>query len=346
MRFSKKRIFWYVVAAGLVVLGWQTGWWATALTAGMLAVALGLLALFRWVAEDFGMARLRARSEALGAAYPAMIDCLRSAHSDDGRARVRFAVYGDTRSNRKTAALLMARMAEDNPDAVFHTGDIVRFGTPREFIRNHLDLLSLLKGVPVFCVPGNHDRGFRRKFRAFRVMAGDDRFAFDLGCCRFIGFNNSGRDRVSDEMLSWLDQVLSRPGAARKFVFFHIPPAFFEAVFAKDRRRRGFRRHADTLHELFRFHGVDEVFMAHIHGFATHVFDGVRYTLTAGGGAPLSGRLERSGQTYHYLVLEAGPEGISRKIVRPRFPGSDLTEWLSEPYGEDAGPASAFQGSG
>ena len=341
-RFKKKKIFWYAVGLGLVVLGWQAGWQATALTAGMLAVGLGLLALFRWVAEDFGMERLRARSEALGANYKAMIERLRSAGPDGAREKVRFVVYGDTRNNRETAALLMARMAEDHPEVVFHTGDIVRFGTPREFIRNHLELLGLLKGVPVFCVPGNHDRGFRRGFRAFRVMAGDDRFAFDLGCCRFVGFNNSGRDRVSDDILSWLDRELSRSGAVRKFVFFHIPPVFFEAVFAKDRHRRGFRKHADALHELFRRHGVDEVFMAHIHGFASHVFDGVRYTLTAGGGAPLSGRLDRSGQTYHYLMLEAGSDGIHRKIVRPVFRKLEETEWITEPYGEDTGTSSSI----
>jgi len=333
MRLKKKRIFWYAVVTGLVIVGWQVGWWAAALTLGLLAGALGVLALFRWLAEDFGMDRLRQRAGELGVTYAAMTERLRSERPDEHRKRVRFVVFGDTRNNQDTAALLMSRMAEDHPDVVFHTGDIVRFGTPREFLRNHLDLLPLLRGTPLFCVPGNHDRGFRRGFRAFRAMAGDDRFSFDMGTCRFTGFNNSGRERVSEEILAWLDRELSRPGVTRRFVFCHIPPAFFEAVFARDRRRRGFRKNAEAFHELMKRHGVDEVFMAHIHGFASHVFDGTRYTLTAGGGAPLSGRLDRSGQTYHYLLLEAGPDGISRRIIRPGRSRQSGMEWISEPYG-------------
>jgi len=63
-------------------------------------------------------------------------------------------------------------------------------------------------------------------------------------------------------------------------------------------------------------HGVEEVFMAHIHGYASTVLDGVRYTLTAGGGAPLSGRLAKQGQAYNYVLLRVSPEGVQRTVVR------------------------------
>ncbi len=333
VRVKKKRIFWYVCLAAFALLGWQAGWWAAFLTAGMFLLALGGLAVFRWLAEDIGMDQLRRRAESAGASYAAMVSALQGRRKQQGDC-VRFVVYGDTRSNRATASMLLSRMAEDTPDVVFHTGDVVRFGTPREFIRNHLELLPLLNGVPVFCVPGNHDRGFRRGFRAFNVMAGDTRFSFDFGGCRFVGFNNSGPGRVTETDLAWLDRELGREGAVHKFVFFHIPPAFFEAAFARDSRRRGFRKLAESLHETLKRHGVEEVFMAHIHGFATHMFDGVRYTLTAGGGAPLSGRLDASGQTFHYLLLEADKDGVRRKIVRPVSDKKTGGEWIAEPYGD------------
>jgi hypothetical protein len=61
--------------------------------------------------------------------------------------------------------------------------------------------------------------------------------------------------------------------------------------------------------------GVTEVFMSHIHGYASEVIDGVRYTLTAGAGAPLARRLTKEGQVYHYVVVHIGPNGPRREMV-------------------------------
>jgi len=43
------------------------------------------------------------------------------------------------------------------------------------------------------------------------------------------------------------------------------------------------------------------------------VRDGVRYTLTAGGGAPLSGRIARENRNFHYVALDVSPEGLRRR---------------------------------
>jgi hypothetical protein len=44
--------------------------------------------------------------------------------------------------------------------------------------------------------------------------------------------------------------------------------------------------------------------------------DGVRYTLTAGAGAPLSKRLPQEAQVYNYVVLHVDSEGCRREVVR------------------------------
>jgi len=230
----------------------------------------------------------------------------------------RFVVLGDTRNVVRVAREVYERAAGEQPAMVFHTGDIVRHGTPLELLRNHVALLGITDPAPMFCVPGNHERGVRRDFAAFRALYGADRFSFDYGGCRFVGFNNctKGRGSVRDDDLAWLDAELGKPGANRKYVFMHIPPAYFEATFVSDGRRRGFTRNAGAFHALMRQHGVDEVFMAHIHGYASTVMDGVRYTLTAGGGAPLSGRLAKEGQAYNYVVLRVTPGAVRRTVVR------------------------------
>jgi hypothetical protein len=56
--------------------------------------------------------------------------------------------------------------------------------------------------------------------------------------------------------------------------------------------------------------------MAHIHGYATEVIDGVRYTLTAGGGAKLSPRIDESGRFHHYLVRHVKGDAVERELVK------------------------------
>lgn len=227
----------------------------------------------------------------------------------------RFAVVGDTRNNTAITRQLYQKISEMKPLVVFHTGDIVRSGTAREFRRNHLDLLAeTLHPIPMFCIAGNHERGPLRDFRSFKAIYGSDEFSFTLGECLFVGVNNSGKERLSDALLAHLDEKLTG-NSCYKFVFIHIPPAFFEASFVNDSRRRGFKKNAEEFHQLMVRHKVTEVFTSHIHGFATMTRDGVRYTLTAGGGAPLSKRITQENRKYHFISIEISPEWLRRTVV-------------------------------
>ena len=320
----KKKILWLVVAVALAGLGWKLGWMAAALVVALLAAALGLLFGVQWLLAGMGMGRLRQLRATHGLDVMAEKLIRREGDADT----FRFVVLGDTRNVVRVARGVYERAAAEQPALIFHTGDIVRHGTPTELLRNHVALLSVTDPAPMFCVPGNHERGVRRDFAAFRALYGDDKFSFDFGGCRFVGFNNctKGRGRVSGADLAWLDAELGKPGAAHRYVFMHIPPAYFEATFVSDTRRRGFTKNADIFHALMQKHGVDEVFMAHIHGYASTVLDGVRYTLTAGGGAPLSGRLAKEGQAFNYVVLRVSPGGVQRTVVRGRDDAWTRTE--------------------
>jgi 3',5'-cyclic AMP phosphodiesterase CpdA len=232
-----------------------------------------------------------------------------------------FVVFGDTRNNVFVASKIFEQAAQEAPTLAFHTGDLIRGGTVTEYLENFLPLLEITDPVPVFCVPGNHERGARRDFAAYKAIFGGDRFSFDYGSCRFVGFNDSGSIRVSGSDLAFLDRELGKPGAQYKFVFFHIPPAYFEDAVIGDDRARGFTWKADAFRALLARHQVTEVFMGHIHGYASTVLDGVRYTLSAGAGAPLSERLPAESQIYHLLVVRVSPEGLSQELVH-LVPGS------------------------
>jgi 3',5'-cyclic AMP phosphodiesterase CpdA len=320
----KKKVLWLLILLVLSALGWKCGLLAMAFVAGLLLAALGVLLGGQWLLAGMGMGRLHPLRAKYGLDVMAAELIRREGDADT----FRFVVLGDTRNVVRVAREVYQRAAGEQPAMIFHTGDIVRHGTPAELLRNHVALLDITDPAPMFCVPGNHERGVRRDFAAFRSLYGDDKFAFDYGGCRFVGFNNCtrGRGGVRDDDLLWLDRELGKPGAKHKYVFMHIPPAYFEATFVSDTRRRGFTRNAEPFHALMQEHGVDEIFMAHIHGYASTVIDGVRYTLTAGGGAPLSGRLAKEGQVHNYVVLRVTPDTVRRIVVRGQGDGWDRTE--------------------
>lgn len=62
--------------------------------------------------------------------------------------------------------------------------------------------------------------------------------------------------------------------------------------------------------------GVNTVFMGHVHGYATSVVDGVRYTITGGGGANLAERLPDEGRAHNFVSVRVTTEGVNQEVVR------------------------------
>lgn len=306
---KKKRLLWIAVVLTLGIVWWKLGGLIAFYLVAALLLALTILYAHKFVTAGKGLGDL----EAQRAAHGIEAACAKLAKKT-AQGPLRFVVFGDSRNNRRVAAMILEEAAKYKPHLAFHTGDIVRHGTPKEFMRNHINLLPKLDGTPLFCVPGNHDRGPKRDFAAYNALYGADRFAFSHGTCRFVGFNNSTRERVSTDDLAFLRISLEHP-EPHKFVFFHIPPLFFEEQALGGSSHRGFTKNAEEMHKLFAEKGVTEVFMAHIHGYATMLRDNVRYTLTAGAGAPLRKDLDE-GSIHHFVVLDVDGEKVGRRIVR------------------------------
>jgi predicted phosphodiesterase len=306
----KKRIVLLAVLVVLFAIFMQYGAEAGLVALAVVLAVLALLKLKNLFLSRAGLRKLESLRSEQG--YEALIHKAKASESE----AFSFIVVGDTRKRMKVASKVFDRISQQPASLIFHTGDIVREGTPGEYFTSLMPLVEKVAPTPVICVPGNHERGAWRDFAGFRALYGAERFAFDLGPCCFVGFNNSTRLNVSVDDLSYLDEQLSATDKPLRFVFFHEPPAFFEAAFVSDDKRRGFTKNADAMHRIFLKHHVNECFMAHIHGYASHVFDGVRYTLTAGGGARLDPRIAEQGRCHHFLVRRVGPEGVEREMVR------------------------------
>ena len=309
---KKKQLVLLLALVALLVVFYTQGALAGVIVLALFLAGLGVVQLRKLAASRSGMEELRNLCPKYG--YETMI-ARASDRMPEGDA-FSFVVLGDTRKRMKTATRIFAGAKEENPVLILHTGDIVRGGTPAEYHESLTPLIDQVEPVPVLSVPGNHERGAWRDYAGFKALHGGDEFAFELGNCLFVGINNSTQKGVTAEGMAYLEKALSESQATHKYVFYHIPPRFFEATFVNDRPRRGYTGNEQESHQLFIKHGATEVFMAHIHGYATEVIDGVRYTLTAGGGAKLSPRIDENGRFHHYLVRHVNGSEVKRELVK------------------------------
>ena len=254
-------------------------------------------------------------------------------------ATVRFVVLGDMEPGRfwitrilppKKDAFkrLMRSLQAEEPEFILQLGDTVSRGTTENFAELETTLDSEVNR-PFFPVVGNHDRPNthgRSDKRLFNGIFGDGDFFFDRGGYRFILLDNSNW-ALTRSQLDWLDGVLQTP--IKTVVSMHIPPTFLRGRFTKPHKtpkepssikiKKGaawFAQGAMEFGELMTRHGVKRVYMGHIHALAYADYQGVRYVLSGGGGSPLyrlPGMIPGK-KTSHYIVVEAGPDGITERI--------------------------------
>lgn len=221
----------------------------------------------------------------------------------------RFAVFGDTRGDYRVARDVVLSIKDDAPSFVLMTGDIVRRGRVEEYLAHHLRMAELIYPVPIIPIPGNHEEGPDRKYTAFLKIYKTDRFCFDFGPARFIGFNNNSFWSFTKEQLDFLEKHLKTDTVKYRYVIMHKPPEDLP-VFVHTEEGRGIRWNTRKFYTMMEQYKVTEVFMGHVHGFVSKIIDGVRYTISAGGGARLENRLSEEHQVHHYLLYDVTPEQI------------------------------------
>lgn len=152
------------------------------------------------------------------------------------------AAYRTAETNMLTERAIDAVLALDpRPDCVLITGDLTDNGLPAEY-ENLKRMLARLP-MPVWLIPGNHDRRENLKsiFSAYPGLSDDPHFAHwatDLGPLRMIGLDTvvpgSGAGRLCAERLAWLDARLSEDSAKPTIVALHHP-AFVCGIHHMDR---------------------------------------------------------------------------------------------------------------
>lgn len=212
-----------------------------------------------------------------------------------GPASFSFGVISDTQKGYNIHATLVKRLVGQHIRFLLNAGDLVQIGSSEP---DWLDFFSaeapLLKNVPLFPAPGNHDNvGFDDFFaRYFPPDSSDPTppalrgyvYSFDYGPCHFISLDINLLIKPGFPEYDWLvsDLAAADLDPARKFtvVFIHFPPL---SGFAYGQYSDGL----NYLVPLFAAHGVDAVFSGHVHIYERSVANGTVYiTCARGGGDP------------------------------------------------------------
>ncbi|MBC8218264.1 MAG: metallophosphoesterase [Planctomycetes bacterium] len=229
----------------------------------------------------------------------------------------RYVVMGDSRSNWDAFSSIVKHidMLEPRPAFVINSGDIVPHGYITEYREYYVKAVKETD-IPFFVAIGNHDDSSDSKAREYRYLFGVDslNYYFDYGRNRFVFIDTATKVNDEDDTLEWLDEVLGKtPKGFKKYVTAHKPPKVIEKwayhAWGSDESKVFVR--------LMEKHKVSEVYLGHIHAYSTARLNGVRYTVSGGGGARLHGRYGPLGSVRHYLICDIRADGsVKEQVVR------------------------------
>jgi predicted phosphodiesterase len=146
--------------------------------------------------------------------------------------RFRFAVVGDSGFLTPETFALARRIRAGQPDFLIHLGDFAYpDGTARQLDRRFFrPYRRVLRSVPLYTTPGNHDLGSRSAYElAFPTLHDEPRsgrsYAFAWAGAHFVGVSSPEIEGAQATTTAWLERQLSAiPRDAWRIVFLHEPP--------------------------------------------------------------------------------------------------------------------------
>ncbi|HLL24188.1 MAG TPA: metallophosphoesterase [Kofleriaceae bacterium] len=270
-----------------------------------------------------------------------------------------FAVLGDTRNGVAPHRRVIERVAQEVPDFILGTGDMVDDGSRQDQWQEFFDVENeLLRNNVYFPAVGNHDRQGRGRtadtYRAYFSVPENGNeteryYAFTYGSSRFLILDSNIYSFALTDQTAWIERELL---AARQdadirhiFVVMHHPPYSISLHGgAKDLR--------DRWAPLFAQYQVSAVFSGHDHVYTRAEADGVRYFVSGGGGAPLYPKRPRDPadiaavkkfeRVFHYLRINVTGPRIEIAAIRSDGTTIETTTWsegeLAKPDERPAAP--------
>ncbi len=281
-----------------------------------------------------------------------------------------FVVVGDTRYSLDAHRRVVERMAQEVPDFVLGTGDMVDEGHRQEQWQQFFDVENqMLRDNVYFPAVGNHDRQGRgrtadtyRSYFSVPENGGENEryYAFSYATSRFLVLDSNEYSFALTDQTAWIERELV---AARQdsdvrhiFIVMHHPP-FSVSLHGGNRDLR------ERWTPLFEKYQVTAVFSGHDHVYTRAEHNGLRYFVSGGGGAPLYPRRPKSAaidvaavkkfeRVHHYLRVMVTGNRIEITGVRTDGTTIETTSWtegpplVSEPVKAVASVPAAGAGAG
>lgn len=255
-----------------------------------------------------------------------------------------FVVLGDTRSGVDAHRRVIERIAQEVPDFVLGTGDMVDDGYRQDQWQQFFDVESpMLRDNVYFPAVGNHDRQGRGRtadsYRAYFSVPdnGDTEryYGFSYAAARFLVLDSNEYSFALSDQTAWLERELiaarQDPAVRHVFVVMHHPP-FSIALHGGSRDLR------ERWTPLFEQYQVTAVFSGHDHVYERAEHNGIRYFVSGGGGAPLYPRrphpspvdleaVKKLERTFHFLRVTVTGSRVEVTGVRSDGTVIETTAW-------------------
>jgi len=261
----------------------------------------------------------------------------------------RMALYGDNRTNFLRHREIVASIADEHPDIVVNTGDVVMSGLRPDWDTEFFEpMQNVIKSIPVYVAIGNHENNtlytqkfaaspesnpiysrYFKEYFAFPDNQHETYYSFSYGNAFFIFIDNNlaaypDRDfphiSAASAQYRWLEEQLQSTAAQSAewlFVTGHIP--IFSAGTKED-----YPLNRQYLWPLFEQYGVDMYFSGHIHDYERSHVDGICHVISGGGGGPQDhpvrtpADIRRLRTNYHYCIIE-----VDDTVLRLSFKDRD-----------------------
>ncbi len=191
-----------------------------------------------------------------------------------------FAAYGDCRHQTDIHQKIATNIAAAGAAFVLVSGDLVDApDDPQAWVEFRGAAKDLLKR-PYYCAPGDHDTGSKN---LYQKEFGLERMYYDKveGDCHLFILDSGGSFEDADQM-AWLEKTAAASTSKHKIAVFHHPP--FGIQGRRVGQADGIRPKIHPQLVKLKFCGA---ICGHQHAFYTTLREGVRYVVTAGGGASL-----------------------------------------------------------
>lgn len=268
-----------------------------------------------------------------------------------------FLVVGDSRSGVETHRRVVERMAQEVPDFILGTGDMVDEGARQDQWQQFFDIeASLLRDNVYFPAVGNHDRQGKGRtadtYKAYFSVPenGSDTeryYAFDYAASRFLVLDSNVHSFGLTDQTAWIErQFIS---ARQNLAIRHIFVVMHHPVFSVS-LHGGHTDLREKWTPLFERYGVAAVFSGHDHVYTRAEHDGVRYFVSGGGGAPLYpfrpksrapdlAALKKFERAFHFLRVTIAGGRIEITAVRSDGSPIETTTWQDESVPKVPAPA-------